>query len=237
MAEQDRLEFIREVLRSAPAGQFNDLLENIQKLSTAPLQPDLLQDFQQQYESQTCAGTSSDGELSHTLAAPLKEQVESYQRENGPDGITSRRALAPGADGNQLLLRTYSERVDEAKCRTGSWTAEWTIGSEPGSSSAELSGQVSMCVFSYEDGNIQIRSTRDFAPVVVETPGSDLAQEIVKQIGSWEEEFLSSLKDSYSKVGQNLRSIRGILPITHARLNWNVVAQRTVRTLQETVNK
>ena len=239
MSEIDRLEFIREVLRSAPAGQFNAMLEDIQKLAGAPLDQDLLQDIQRHYECQTCSGvatTSSHEELSHSLAAPLRQAVET-DKGNDENATTARHAITMGEDANTILWRTYAERVDEAKCKTGYWTAEWKIQSQPASSSAEVSGQVTLCAFSFEDGNIQLRSTKTFDKISIESESElELSASILKQIAAWQEDVLKSLNDSYGRARQNLKSLRGILPITHTRLNWNVVAQRTVRTLQETVN-
>lgn len=237
MNESNRREFIREILRIAPAGQFNELLENLQELGK--LDDDELHDVKEQYDNQICARSTSTP--THALAESLERQVEAYQ--NGYDaanGVTARREIAQGANADQLLLRTYAERIDTEKCRTGCWTGEWTIHSDSGSpSAAKISGQVEMLVFSYEDGNIQIRSNKDFSEMhlVEESDSAGLAEVIVKQIAVWENEVIESLRESYTHVNKNLKAIRGILPITHTRLNWNVVAQRTVRTLQETVNK
>ena len=241
-----RLEFIMELLRSAPAGQFNALLENVQKLAGAPLEGELLSDIQRQYETQTCSGASSGDASSssastHPLAPLLRDELAAYQSGlyDKANNVTARREIANnGADENGLLIRTYAERIDEEKCRTGSWTCEWSIRTTA-DSSAEVSGQVSMCVFSYEDGNVQIRSTKVFPVTSVEAEtASELAKQIIHQhITTWENEVLGSLTEAYGNVGPNLKAIRGILPITKTRLNWNAVAQRTVRTLQEAVNK
>ena len=236
MKAPDRLEFIKEVLQSAPAGQFDTLLEDIQTVSGGPLDGEVLKDIQARYQSQTCATTTSEGDSSHPLIASLREQVEKHQQNVAP-GVTARRDVAVAGDANQILLRTYAERVDKEKCRTGSWMAEWTIQSEAGSSSAEVSGKVNICSFSFEDGNIQLRTTKEFPAVKVEGSASDLAAAILQQIVSWEKNLCLSLQEICYNAGQSLKSIRGILPLTHRKLNWNVVAQRTVKSLQETVSK
>lgn len=232
MSDSDRLAFIRKVLCTAPAGQFSDLLGNIQKLSK--LDGDLLQKVDQEYQMEVC--TSQAEESNHPLAAPLKQALEAYQ--NGYDsskGVTARRAILPGDDAtNQLIIRTYTERVDEEKCRTGSLTAEWTVQSSE-VADTQLSGQVNLCIFSYEDGNIQMRSTKDFPMTPIE--GDDVAHAIVNQISAWEADVLGTLKESYNKVSADLKAIRGILPIHKTRLDWSLVTQRTVRNLQETINK
>lgn len=230
MTAPDRLEFIRELLQTAPAGQFDSILEDIQTLSGGPLEADVLQDIQSRYQRQTCV-TSSEAESSHPLIASLREEIEKYQK--NATGVTARRDVAVAGDANQILLRTYAEKVDKEKCRTGSWMAEWTI--QAADSSAEVSGKVSICSFSFEDGNVQLRTTKEFPAVKVE--GSELAAATTQQIFAWEDSLCLSLQESCYKAGQSLKSIRGILPLTHRKLNWNLVAQRTVKSLQETVSK
>jgi hypothetical protein len=233
MSDTDRLAFIRKVLNTAPAGQFSDLLEDIQKISK--MDGDLLKTVEQEYRIQVCISPQAE-ESNHPLAAPLRQALEAYQ--NGYDsskGVTARKAILPGEDAtNQVLIRTYTERVDEEKCRTGSLTAEWTVQSSE-AADTQLSGQVNLCVFSYEDGNIQMRSTKDFPRTPIED--DDVADAIVNQISAWEADVLGTLKESYNKVSADLRAIRGILPIHKTRLDWSLVTQRTVRNLQETINK
>lgn len=250
----NRLDFIREVLRSAPAGQFNAMLEDIQTLAGAPLEQELLEEIQLQHERQTCANatvSTATATASNPLTASLHEQMEAYQTDRHDAAQVARREIMED-NNNTLLLRTHAERIDEAKCRTGYWTAEWTIqcNSESPTTNAQLSGQVSMCTFSFEDGNnVQARSTKEFELTTVtatasddeasssSTPSSLLATAILQQIATWEDQVLASLHESYATIGQSLKSIRGILPITHTRLNWNVVTQQTIRNLQETVSK
>jgi len=257
MSDQQRLEFVRDVLRSAPAGQFNAMLEDIQTLAGAPLDQALLEEIQKQYESQTCSSRTAAGQLpSHVLAAPLQAAVEEAyandpsagdnKEERKDDSATTtttttigRREIIAGENDNTLLFRTYAERVDDAKCRTGYWTAEWKIETTSSDSSeAQVSGQVETCAFSFEDGNVQLRSSQNFDVTTV-SGGEDatvLTKTILRQIGVWENQVLQVLvnKDSYTR---QLKSIRGILPVTRTRLNWKLVTKRTVRTLQDTVNK
>ena len=250
MSDQQRLDFVRDVLRSAPAGQFNAMLEDIQTLAGAPLDQALLEEIQKQYESQTCSNMTTAGQQpSHFLveeACPNDPSDGVNKEEQKDDSATTttattieRREIIAGENDNTLLFRTYAERVDDAKCRTGYWTAEWKIEtSSSESSEAQVSGHVETCAFSFEDGNVQLRSSQNFDVTTV-SGGEDatvLTKTILRQIGVWENQVLQVLvnKDSYTR---QLKSIRGILPVTRTRLNWKLVTKRTVRTLQDTVNK
>ncbi|CAB9526905.1 expressed unknown protein [Seminavis robusta] len=219
MASPDQLEFIREVLQSAPAGKFNALLEDMQKLAGSSVPDDAWAEIRNHHQRNTCAATQED--LSHPMAASLKEELTKYQDGiySGGKDVISRGDISPGSNNDEVVLRTYAERVDEAKSRTGFWSAEWTIKSD-----ASILGKLNICSFSFEGGNFQLRSTRGFSPKTVE---GELAPAIMKQIASWENEAFVSLMDSCAQSTYSLKSIRGILPVTHKRLNWNVVVHRT----------
>ena len=73
-----------------------------------------------------------------------------------------------------------------------------------------------MCVFSYADGNVQTRCSKDFPAVTVEAMTEpDVARVILEQIAMCEMQVLDSFVEAYSAVGLKLRAIHGILPVTH----------------------
>ena len=273
MSADDRIEFIRHVMQSAPPGQFETLLNDIETLagsSSTPLEKELLEEIRLQHEHQTCYCSSSNDNdavaaaaaAAHPLTASLRAQLQ-QQKETDTNATatttatttTTRRESIVASSSDVLVLRTYAERIEDDRYRTGSWTGEWTIRSSPKQQQeeeAEVSGQVRLCAYSFEDGNnIQVRSTHDFTATTVRVTTDDegndalLARAIIEQISQWEEQIRrTSLlqggeESSYhntTMLSQKLKSIRGILPRTKARLNWNVITQRTIRNLQETVN-
>jgi hypothetical protein len=59
-----------------------------------------------------------------------------------------------------------------------------------------------------------------------------LLQGIMKQIMTWEMDVLNLLKTmNEGGTGDHLRAIRRVLPITKTKMKWDVVAQRSVKTL------
>jgi len=155
------------------------------------------------------------------------------------ESVISRQEIVAGESSNAFVVRTYAERIDENNCRTGYWTAEWMVQTKSGSSQqADLSGHVSICAFSFEDGNVQLRSTQEFAQTslsVTDNNDTPLSKMIQNQISEWEHEIFIRLQESSNSIRLGLKNIRGILPMTHTRLNWSLVTKRTVRNLQETV--
>ena len=93
----------------------------------------------------------------------------------------------------------------------------------------------------YEDGNVQLKITKEFPPVMVgktslkERDEPSLADGIVQQIMKWETIILGILASMNDNVSSDhLRSIRRVLPITKTKMNWDAVAHRSVKTLKKT---
>ena len=234
MSTQD---VIHEIVKSAPAGNFDALLQDIQQLMGSAIPPEVLQPLMSRHEHDTCAGSSSVDVSHHPLALSLNEELDKYQarlsKTKETSAVSFRAMLLPGSTDKELLLRTYAECVDDKNSKTGSWSSEWTISFH--GVTAEILGTVTVTSFSYEGGNFQLRSTNKFPTTTLQ--GESLATAIFQHVSSCEQEVLLSVKNSCAQSSHNLKSIRGILPMTHKRLNWNLLAHRTVRTLQDTVAK
>mmetsp|Transcript_13062 Transcript_13062/g.38401 ORF Transcript_13062/g.38401 Transcript_13062/m.38401 type:complete len:131 (-) Transcript_13062:64-456(-) len=112
----------------------------------------------------------------------------------------------------------------------------------------EMSGVVDLVAHSFENGNVQMRSSIPLGPVAplavasssaVPAP-ADTAASIVLQIQRWEDaDVQSKLGELYDSVnngegGGMLKSLRRIMPVTRTRMDWkNAGVHRLARTMAE----
>jgi hypothetical protein len=241
-------EAARRILQTAAPGQFEVVAENVQKLGKDTLKGNWLEDIKLVQQTNQCIGINK--VTNHPLSDSLREKLKAYQAKtyNGSN-VTSRVALTLGETSNELIVHTYAEKIDIPNQYTGAWRSTWTIKADSGDS-AEISGVVKLHTFSYEDGNIHLRTGRDFDAVTVDKPAEQgvevsaeggleeapsLAQALVEKIIAWEHEVLSLLSAMREgRIEEKLRSLRRILPITKTRMKWDVVAHRNVKTLRVT---
>ena len=221
------------ILGSAAPGQFDVVLENLQKVAKKPVQVDAIK---KELDAKRCVGLNE--KVSHPLAGPLKEKLEAYQKEafSSKPGVKARVAVTQGDEPYMCVLHTYAEKIDLSNQYTGSWTATWVVASEE-SDVAELSGTVSLHTYCYEDGNTQLRTKKEFETIEVNAGGDGLAKALMDRIVEWEHEVLGLLVAMNDFVSDNLRDIRRILPITKTKMKWDVVAHRNVKTLDKTKPK
>ena len=203
-------EFCRELLLSMPpmeSREFTMLQGNLKKIDG--FQEEFLQDV----TARTCVGGN---DASDSFISSLKEKLKEYQRFYPEKGVTARFAISK--EENDIVIKTYAELLNAHNCETGYWSAEWKVQKSQ-TSEAELSGKISIHVYYFEDGNVQMRGKRDFEAATVS--GDDLAQELVSKIAEYEKTFLADLSDE-DAVMSSLKQIRRILPITRTRMKWYV---------------
>jgi len=234
-------EAAKAVLRAAAPGQFDTVAENVQKLGQLSSGKWLVE-ARNELKAFQCKDMQKHN-IDHPIATALHEKVEQYQKENflSKSGVSARVALTKGDDNDgQILVYTYAEKVDASNQHSGSWKATWKIENLE-SSAGEISGQVIVHSYAYEEGNVQLKIDKEFPPVVVGKASTNEGEEpslvggIVQQIMKWETiilGILASMNDGISS--DHLKSIRRVLPITKTKMNWDAVAHRSVKTLKKT---
>ena len=230
------LEAATRILKSTAPGQFDVVADNIQKVGKDSLSgTSWLTKIKEEQDEFMCIGIDNPkGVEHHALASSLREKLKTYQDAvfGSKAGVTARVALVPGEEKSSLVVHTYAEKLDMSNQYTGAWKASWTVTSE-GTDKAEISGMVRLHTFSYEDGNIQLRTNRDFEKTEV-TAGDDLSESVMNKIKEWEAQVVSMLAELRDSVGDHLRPIRRVLPITKTKMKWDVVAHRNVKVLHKT---
>jgi len=127
-----------------------------------------------------------------------------------------------------FTIKTLAVRVDINNCHAGSWRGDWKVDTAGNT----MEGAISVHAYSHEDCNVQLQHRETFSPKEI----SDAAS-IRKMISKSEEGVQIKLDDLYATLGEKLKALRRVLPVTRTRLDWNVLSHRMVRTLEETTSQ
>ena len=207
------------MLLAAPPGQLTSLEQDFQAIFAAngdTIPEDWLEQVRADYHK--TKATTSDA-ITTPKAMELYEHMKKYQSDfYSSQGVVS--ALVVVEQGDNLVVRTYAERTDDANCQAGSWTADWTV-----SSSQQVQGTVKIQAFCHEGATVQLHSTREFGPLSTTN--------VVTQIEEWEQEAMDSINEIYDNMGDKLKSLRRVMPVTRTKMNWNVEGHRVVQLLQK----
>ncbi|KAI8926649.1 F-actin-capping protein subunit alpha [Entophlyctis helioformis] len=120
-----------------------------------------------------------------------------------------------------LVLGIVANKYNPDSFWSGRWRSQWRI--QPGAK--ELTGFAKIQVHYYEDGNVQLNSSKDYA-VNVDAPEDPaaFATVVVKQISKLEAEYQLALNENHNRLSSaSFKSLRRALPLTRSKIEWQSI--------------
>eukprot|EP01136_Pigoraptor_vietnamica_P045865 Opistho-1_new@24380 len=155
--------------------------------------------------------------------AALESAITAYTENHYPNGVS---AVYGSSSGSQVTLAACIEdhKFNPSNFWNGRWRSEWTVTYTPGSGSAELKGSAHVQVHYYEDGNVQLVTSRDFKDTLPISSADGTAKKFVEIIEKAENEYQTAISENYSVMSDTIfKALRRALPITRSKLDWNKI--------------
>jgi len=170
----------------------------------------------------TPLGSADQGAFAES-AEPARKKVDAAMRRYAADCLGDAVVTTYGRDMNGKIRVTCCV----ARCNmkldsfwSGSWRAEWNLVMT-GATQGQLTGKVTCNVHYFEDGNVQLSDSTDFAKTL-DWQGSDVGEVLAAQVKQYEEKFISSMEDIYQTMSESvLNALRRRLPITKTKFDWD----------------
>jgi len=118
---------------------------------------------------------------------------------------------------------------------SGMWNSLWNLEVDSEASTYKISGEVKIQVHYFEDGNLQLNSSKPIAASEGKfSSEADLGDKIVAHIRRQETLIQTGLEEMYNNMSeQTLRSMRRVMPITRTKMEWNINSVRMNNQLQK----
>ena len=154
----------------------------------------------------------------------IEIELTTYTGNHFKNGVCS--AFGKSHQGENIVMACIEDHQFQPKnywnCR---WRSQWCISLPKCTSPPEMQGIMKVHVHYYENGNVQLVSSKEETNknLICSTP-SELAKEVVRLIESAESEYECAVLENYQTMSDTtFKALRRQLPVTHAKIDWNKI--------------
>ncbi|CAG8537285.1 15931_t:CDS:2 [Gigaspora margarita] len=157
-------------------------------------------------------------ETTEPLRSAVETAISDYVADHYPKGVS-----ATYSTGETITIAIVDNKYSPSNLWNGRWRSTWVISPESG----EIKGTIKVNVHYYEEGNVQLNSTKDIEITSSPVNSEDLAASAAaysKSICKAENEFQNALNESYVELSENtFKGLRRALPLTRHKIDWDKV--------------
>ena len=157
-----------------------------------------------------------------TLRSAVEAEVTEYCKKHFAKGASSTMSR-----GQSIICCIEAHDFQPQNSWNGRWRSEWTL--KVSGDQAQVSGVFKVQVHYYEEGNVQLVSSKDVQETLSVKSEKEMARELVDLMEEAEKVYQTGVTENYQTMSDNtFKTLRRALPVTRTKFDWNRVTQYTI---------